>query len=773
MNRQQRVAHVVALVVIGVCALAVPALAASIGGGVEAGSKYDDLILDLGRGPVTVHVPPTYDPSQPAPLVMLLHGWAVGTSGQQAESYFELLPWSDRLGFLYVFPDGTLDPSGARFWNATNACCDLYGSGVDDSGYLRALIEEIIAQLSVDTERVYVFGWSNGGFMAYRMACDHADVVAAVASLAGATYLDPADCTPSAPVRTLQICGTADATYEGADAGMGPFPGAVATTEQWAAYNQCSMVPDLTRPPLDLDSGLPGFETTVARYADGCAPGGSSELWTIVDGVHAPCLSRVFAPLVLDFFLAEGLGDTLLTHHHFIPAAAYAAGAEGAFFQTDVDVTNAGDNAGRYRFLWLPRGETNAHPMASEEFVIGPRKGVRYTNAVHLVFGLEPDALGAIEIEASSPDLLFMSRTYNLEQSGSGGTFGQAMPAIPDREMMPSRERRRILFASENGEYRTNVACQNGCSCSTVVYVDLFADDGTLLERKRMALGPWENEQLNRVFEDYQPVNGYVEVWAPTMQGSIYCYGSMLDNVTSDPTTILPQVPSSDTTFIPAAALAAGLEGSFFQTDVDLNNAGSTDLTYQLLWLPRGSDNSDPVRSSTFSIAAGTSVRYTNVLAEVFGLEPDQVGALVVEASGIDLLAMSRTYNVVSAKAAGTFGQELPGIPADRMISTGVTKRIVFLSENEDFRANVGCVNGVGTEVVVAIDLYNSQGANLETKYMMLPPYSNRQINGIFHDYAPVNGYAEVRTYTPDAAFFCYGSVLDNVTSDPTTVLPQ
>ena len=134
---------------------------------------------------------------------------------------------------------------------------------------------------------------------------------------------------------------------------------------------------------------------------------------------------------------------------------------------------------------------------------------------------------------------------------------------------------------------------------------------------------------------------------------------------------------------------------------------------------------------------------------------------------------MSRTYNLPSAKVAGTFGQELPGIPADRMIPTGVKKRIIFMSENDDVRANVGCVNGAGIEVAVQIELYDSAGVKLETKYMMLPPYSNRQINGIFQDYAPVNGYVDVRTSTPDASIYCYGSVLDNLTSDPTTVLPQ
>ena len=136
--------------------------------------------------------------THPAPLVMMLHGCTL--SGQLQEDYFQLLSWSNQLGFLYVAPDGTVDQGGNRFWNATDACCDFYETGVDDSAYLRALIDEIAAQLSVDTERVFILGHSNGGFMAYRMACDHADIIAAVASLAGATFADPADCTPSAPV---------------------------------------------------------------------------------------------------------------------------------------------------------------------------------------------------------------------------------------------------------------------------------------------------------------------------------------------------------------------------------------------------------------------------------------------------------------------------------------------------------------------------------------------------------------------------------------------
>lgn len=512
---------------------------------IAAGSNWlhADVTIDLGRGPVTVHTPPTYDPSQPAPLVMLLHGFTL--SGQIQEDYFRLLPWSDQLGFLYVFPDGTTDQDGNQFWNATDSCCDFYDSGVDDSGYLRDLIDEIIEQLNVDTERIFLLGHSNGGFMAYRMACDHADVIAAIASLAGATYVESTQCTPSEPVRTVQIHGTVDSLvrYGG---GLvfgdgGPYPGAVETTEQWATFNNCSLSPDLSLPPLDLVPVLPGFETTIARYADGCDPGGVSELWTMVQGDHMPNLSLDFNLLVLDFFFSDGDGGGLLTHRQFIPAAAYAAGAEGSFFRTDVDVTNTGDTPGRYRFLWLPRDENNVDPLASEVYTLAAGSGARFTNAVHEVFGLEPDALGAMAIEASSPDFLLLSRIYNLDGEWGSGTFGQAMPAVSEKEMIEGGERRHLVFASQNADYRTNIGCQNGFRSAALINVELFDQQGASLESVNMMMSAWSNEQLDRVFEAHGPVNGRIEVYSPVAGANYYCYASVIDNLTNDPTTILPQ----------------------------------------------------------------------------------------------------------------------------------------------------------------------------------------------------------------------------------------
>jgi hypothetical protein len=164
---------------------------------------------------------------------------------------------------------------------------------------------------------------------------------------------------------------------------------------------------------------------------------------------------------------------------------------------------------------------------------------VRYANVLSEAFELEPDALGALAIVSSSP-LLAMSRTYNLPGDGSSGTYGQSIPAVTAEEMIPHDERRRILFGTENAAMRTNVGCQNATGGVVPVKLELFDMEGTSLATETLVLLPWGNDQVNRIFADFAPITGYVEVWTLVTGGAFYCYGSVLDNVTSDPTTIPP-----------------------------------------------------------------------------------------------------------------------------------------------------------------------------------------------------------------------------------------
>lgn len=271
----------------------------------SASTGVADVLIDVGGRTVNVHVPPSYSPATPIPVVMLLH--AYGGTGAIQEGYMHFEPLADSEGFLYLHPDGTTDLLGYQFWNATDACCDDYGSGVDDVAFLSAVLDEVEAQFNVDPRRIHLIGHSNGGFMAYRMACDHAERIAAIASLAGVTWFDPLDCNASEPVHVLQIHGTADSTvlYAGGSFGGVPYPGAVETAQAWASTAGCSPAPESSAPNLDLEASLPGNETTVSRYATGCSAGGSAELWTVVGAEHSLSLSDDFSSLVIAHLLAH------------------------------------------------------------------------------------------------------------------------------------------------------------------------------------------------------------------------------------------------------------------------------------------------------------------------------------------------------------------------------------------------------------------------------------------------------------------------------------
>ena len=254
--------------------------------------------------PYTVHVPPGYSAGVPAPLLLILHGYRA--TGLIESFYLDLTPATDAAGMLTVAPDGTKNANGKQFWNATDACCNGPGTQVDDSAYLDAVIKEVEANYNVDLKRVFIVGHSNGGFMAYRMACDHADTIAALVSLEAATYADPRKCSPSVPVATLEIHGTADDTinYDGGKILGHRYPGAVATTKMWAKYDGCRLVRDRPAPPPhDIEANVP--PATVTAYSTGCKANGHAELWTEPGGEHIPKLTPTFGDQVVAYLLAH------------------------------------------------------------------------------------------------------------------------------------------------------------------------------------------------------------------------------------------------------------------------------------------------------------------------------------------------------------------------------------------------------------------------------------------------------------------------------------
>ncbi len=260
-----------------------------------------------GDRPTELRVPESYDGTTSLPLLVVLHGHSA--SGLVQLAYSRLGELVEEEQVLVLAPDGLINDVDNQYWNATDACCDFFGSEVDDSGYLRGLIDDVSAVYNVDPKRVFLWGHSNGGFMAYRMACDHADAIAGIVSLAGAMHLDPADCSPSEPVHVLQIHGDADETIligggaVCAEPSCG-YPGAAATLDMWATFNGCDTTRTTSSERYDIDSTVDGEETVIA-VQDGCPAGGGVELWTIEGGGHIPVLRTNFDDLNWDWFSAH------------------------------------------------------------------------------------------------------------------------------------------------------------------------------------------------------------------------------------------------------------------------------------------------------------------------------------------------------------------------------------------------------------------------------------------------------------------------------------
>jgi polyhydroxybutyrate depolymerase len=248
-----------------------------------------------GDRPTVLQVPPTVKPGQLYPLVLILHGY--GANGFVQQAYFGMNQLASQGPAFVLAPDGLVDSQGAEFWNADPACCDYDHKNPDDVGYLGGLIDDVMAAWPIDPQQVYVIGHSNGGYMAYRLACDRADVVTNIVVLAGAAASDPATCTPSHAVSVLHIHGTEDIEV--------PYtPNADASVAQWSQHDSC-LATRTAGPNRDLDTNLPGTETTTATY-DGCPTGITVELWSIQGGTHLPSIDqRTFGTMLLYYLQAH------------------------------------------------------------------------------------------------------------------------------------------------------------------------------------------------------------------------------------------------------------------------------------------------------------------------------------------------------------------------------------------------------------------------------------------------------------------------------------
>ena len=199
-----------------------------------------------------------------APLVLDFHGWTENVSHQRSISGFEALAQSE--GFIVAWPHGLCSS-----WNAGLQCCaPASDNKIDDMGFVRKMIEQLVSKHHIDDSRIYVTGLSNGCAMTQRIANEASDLITAAAcmSLHLLTETDP-DYT-AVPVMT--IMGTNDDLYLANE----DMPGATENFERWKQMNNCQGAYEVT-----WSSG----ESVTWTYKD-CDNQTEVALMTIDDGGH-------------------------------------------------------------------------------------------------------------------------------------------------------------------------------------------------------------------------------------------------------------------------------------------------------------------------------------------------------------------------------------------------------------------------------------------------------------------------------------------------------
>jgi polyhydroxybutyrate depolymerase len=222
------------------------------------------------------------------PLVIAIHGAFSTAKTFEMETGFSEL--GDKEGFIVIYPNGIGILGWLQHWNAGHCCGKAAADDVDDIGFIIEVITDVSRYLNVNKRRIYMVGFSNGGMFTHRFGAEHADMLAAIAPLAGSIggrsgpevslWRTP---PPDTTLPVILFHGQSDekVPYWGGPVGGKPgereYLSAQKSTLFWANGNGC------VSPPRheERNGGAVGLDIW-----DGCENGTQVLLYTLKDWGH-------------------------------------------------------------------------------------------------------------------------------------------------------------------------------------------------------------------------------------------------------------------------------------------------------------------------------------------------------------------------------------------------------------------------------------------------------------------------------------------------------
>jgi polyhydroxybutyrate depolymerase len=239
-----------------------------------------------------VHVPPQAKERHPLPVVVNFHGGGGYARYHEAHSHMD--ETADREGFLAVYPNGTGKWRDRLLtFNAGTCCGSATDNHVDDVGFTLALLDDLARRTPLNPRRVYATGLSNGAMMAYRLAAEAPDRIAAIAPIAGGMVVDSFAPSHGMPIMHFHSLDDPRALYHGGLGAPFPFthrrvlhPDMDRVLARWRARDGCPEEPVKAAPIIGSPGTRDSGQTAIKYVWGPCTTGAEMALWQFTGVGH-------------------------------------------------------------------------------------------------------------------------------------------------------------------------------------------------------------------------------------------------------------------------------------------------------------------------------------------------------------------------------------------------------------------------------------------------------------------------------------------------------
>ena len=473
-----------------------------------------------------------------------------------------------------------------------------------------------------------------------------------------------------------------------------------------------------------------------------------------------------------------------------IPAVAHGPGANASLFQSDIRLANVSSQPMRYLLNFTPTTTDGTQTGNTTTIQVNPGATTALDDLLTSFFGTASDgsASGMLEIRpltTTSSSSLFSnvpsnilatvasSRTYNMT---ANGTFGQFIPAIPFSQFVGKGSVLSLQQIAQSANFRTNFGLLEASGEPATVVIHVFDKSGASLADIPESLLPSEHLPLNGllVANNITLDDGRVEVEVTSTTGKVSAYASVLDNRTNDPLLVSPVIKGSVNSsryVIPGVAYTNSIAN--WRTDARLYNSASASVTATLTYFPQ-TGGTPVVRTTT--ILSGETKDLDNILNSTFGINETNAGGsvLITTATTSSIIASARTYAL--ADNGGTIGQFVPAVtPNDSVGSGDRSLQLLQLEQSDAFRTNIGLAETTGNAATVEVSLILPDSKITPVISVPLAPNQFTQLSlAAFGLTEPIyNARVSVKAVDGAGKVTAYGSLIDNVSQDPTYVPAQ